>query len=227
MIFLYPLYVYIHLVADGGVAMTSILLKIFLPVAAVAIVAGVVVSRGAGKAVSRESNQNRRAASSPELEYLKAVNSAAPPQDPQLLFLLMAAFANSNRQAEGVEFLSARLNEFGPRLSDAQKALYLSAVGLLRGQHASSVSLLHRVGYVKDTIAMLDQAKKLSGGQIFVVNWISGVVRSQFPGFFHQKRSAVEDLQWCEANIAKAPDIGWLREVNFRLGKLALDDGDQ
>lgn len=26
----------------------------------------------------------------PELEYLKAVNSVAPPKDPQLLFLLMA-----------------------------------------------------------------------------------------------------------------------------------------
>ena len=26
----------------------------------------------------------------PELEYLKAINSVAPPKDPQLLFLLMA-----------------------------------------------------------------------------------------------------------------------------------------
>src|SRR5215471_3730413 len=100
----------------------------------------------------------------PDLEYLKAVNSVAPPQDPQLLFLLMGEFANANQQAEGAEFLSARLNEFAPRLSDAQKALYLSAIGLLRAQHASSVSVFGRIGYVKDTIAMLDQAKKLSGG---------------------------------------------------------------
>jgi len=66
----------------------------------------------------------------------------------------MGAFANANQQADGVGFLSARLNEFGPRLTDAQKSLYLSAIGLLRAQRASSVSLLHRVGYVKDTIAM-------------------------------------------------------------------------
>ena len=39
-----------------------------------------------------------------ELEYLKAVNSAAPPQDPQLLFLLMAQYANANIPGEGVEF---------------------------------------------------------------------------------------------------------------------------
>src|SRR6202140_2018241 len=163
----------------------------------------------------------------PELEYLKAVNTVAPPQDPQLLFLLMAQYSNANMQGEGAEFFSARLNEFGPRLTDAQKSLYLSAIGLLRAQHASSVSLLHRIGYVKDTIAMLDQAKQLSGGQIFVVNWISGVVRSQLPGFFHQKQAAQDDLTWCAANIAKAPQIGWLREVDFRLGKLALADGDQ
>src|SRR5712692_8346735 len=54
----------------------------------------------------------------PELEYLKAVNSIAPPRDPQLLFLLMAQYSNANMQGEGAEFLSARLKEFGPRLTD-------------------------------------------------------------------------------------------------------------
>jgi hypothetical protein len=64
----------------------------------------------------------------PELEYLKAVNTVAPPRDPQLLFLLMARYSNANLQGEGAEFFSARLKEFGPRLTDAQKALYLSAI---------------------------------------------------------------------------------------------------
>ena len=94
----------------------------------------------------------------------------APPQDPQLLFLLMAEYAKANLQSEGVEFFSGRLKEFGPRLTDIQKGLYLSAIGLLRAQNASSVPLLHRIGYVKDTVAMLEQAKQLSGGQEFVVN---------------------------------------------------------
>src|ERR1700722_5824091 len=70
----------------------------------------------------------------PELEYLKAVNTEAPPQDPQLLFLLMAEYSSANMQSEGAEFFSARLKEFGPRLNDVQKALYLSAIGLLRAQ---------------------------------------------------------------------------------------------
>src|SRR5208282_3819102 len=85
---------------------------------------------------------------SPELEYLRAVNTVAPPKDPELIFLLMAQYSNLNLQGEGGEFFSAKLKEFEPRLTDTQKALYLSAIALLRAQHASSVSLLHRVGYV-------------------------------------------------------------------------------
>jgi glyoxylase-like metal-dependent hydrolase (beta-lactamase superfamily II) len=163
----------------------------------------------------------------PELEYLKAVNSVAPPRDPQLLFLLMAEYSNANRQGEGAEFFSARLKEFGPRLTDVQKALYLSAIGLFRAQHASQVSLLHRIGYVKDTIAMLEQAKQLSLGQVFVVNWIAGIVHAQLPSLFHQKKAAQDELAWCVTNVDKAPHAGWLREVYYYLGKLALADGEQ
>src|SRR6202162_4432772 len=163
----------------------------------------------------------------PELEYLKAVNTVAPPGDPQLLFLLMAQYSGENLQGEGAEFFSARLKEFGPRLKDAQKALYLSAIGLLRAQHASSVSLLHRIGYVKDTIAILDQAKQLSGGQVFVVNWIAGIVHAELPNFFHQRTAAQDELAWCVENADKAPHAGWLREVYYHLGKLALTDGEQ
>ncbi len=191
------------------------------------LAAGFPVVQGVSRTDGGGASRVQASSSGPELEYLKAVNSAAPPKDPQLLFLLMGAYANANQQAEGAEFLSARLNEFGPGLTDVQKSFYLSAVGLLRAQHASSVSLLHRIGYVKDSVAMLDQAKQLSGGQVFVVNWISGVVRSQLPGYFHQKQAAHDDLTWCAANIAKAPNVGWLREVDFNLGKLALADGDQ
>ena len=206
----------------------SIPMTIFLILVALTIItAGVLSWAETDKQLSDNGKEDRRVSSRPELEYLKAVNSAAPPQDPQLLFLLMGEFANANQQAEGAEFLSARLNEFAPRLTEAQKALYLSAIGLLRAQHAPSVPLFRRIGYVKDTVAMLDQAKQFSGGRIFVVNWISGVVRSELPDFLHQKQAALDDLRWCEANIAKAPHFGWLREVDFRLGKLALADGDR
>src|SRR5215831_15707758 len=163
----------------------------------------------------------------PELEYLKAVNSVAPPKDPELLFILMNEFANSNLQDQGAEFFSAHLKEFEPRLTPVQKSLYLGIIGLLRAQNASSVPLLKRYGYVKDTIATLDQAKQLSGGQVFVVNWIAGVVHTKLPGYFHQRRAAQEELTWCLEHADKAPHPAWLREVYYHLGKLALDDGDR
>jgi len=166
------------------------------------------------------------ASSRPDLDYLKAVNQAGPPQDPQLLFLLMGQYSNANRQAEGVEFFSARLTEFSPRLNDVQKALYLSAIGLLRAQHALAVPLLHRIAWVKETLATLDRAKQLSGGQVFVVNWIDGVVRAQLPSRFHQSKPAQAELEWCVANVQKAPHAGWLREVYFQLAKLARASGD-
>jgi len=163
----------------------------------------------------------------PELEYFKGINSVGPPHDPQILFLLMAQYSNANLQSEGAEFLSARLKEFGPRLTDTQKALYLSAIGLLRAQNAHSVPLLRRVGYVKETIAILDQAKQLSGGQVFVVNWIAGVVHAQLPGFFHQDKAAHDELTWCIEHADKAPQSGWLREAYYNLGKLARARGEQ
>ena len=162
----------------------------------------------------------------PELAYYEAVNKVGPPQDPQLLFLLMAQYSNSNKQAEGVEFLSARLREFGPCLTDSQKALYLGAIGLLRAQHASDVSLVHRIGYVKDTIATLDEAKRLSGGKVFVVNWIAGIVHAQLPSYFGQRKIAQQELSWCMENADKAPHAGWMREVYYHLGELAKDSGD-
>src|SRR5262245_22753249 len=163
----------------------------------------------------------------PDLEYLKSVNSVAPPKDPELMFILMTQFANSNRQEEGAEFYSARLKEFEPQLTPVQKSLYLGIIGLLRAQHASSVPLVKRYGYVKDTIATLDQAKQLSGGQVFVVNWIAGVVHTELPGYFGQRKAAQEELAWCVEHADKAPHPAWLREVYYHLGKLALNDHDK
>jgi len=174
----------------------------------------------------RSSKRSAAKSHNPDLEYLKAVNSVAPPKDPELMFILMTQFANSNLQGEGAEFFSARLREFEPKLTPIQKSLYLGIIGLLRAQHASAVPLLRRYRYVKDTIATLDQAKQLSGGQVFVVNWIAGVVRSELPGYFRQRKAAQDELTWCVEHADKPPHPAWLREVYFHLGKLALNDGE-
>jgi hypothetical protein len=93
--------------------------------------------------------------------------------------------------------------------------------------HASAVSLVQRIGYVKDTIAILDQVRQLSEGQAFVVNWIAAIVDSELPGFFQRRKAAQDLLSWCVEHADKAPHAGWLREVYYHLGKLALADGER
>jgi len=201
-------------------------MKAFICLLAALLLAAALLTRFTTRGAEDRTKSLTSSAHRPEIEYLKAVNSVAPPHDPQLLFLLMAQYSNANQQGEGAEFFSQRLKEFGPRLTDPQKALYLSVIGLLRAQNASSISLLHRVGYVKDTIAILEQARQLSGGKIFVVNWIVGVVYAELPGVFQERKAAEAQLTWCLENADKAPHAGWLREVYYHLGKLAVATGE-
>lgn len=162
----------------------------------------------------------------PELAYLKQVNAWRPPSDPQLLFLLMAQFTNAGRQAEGIEFMRSALERFGDRIDGRQRALYLLALASLRASHAGEVSLFARIGWVRETVGMLDEAKRLTGNRAFVARWMSGVVRAQLPSFFGERDAALADLAWCEANAAQAPHPGWLREVYFRLAALYRDRGE-
>jgi len=178
-------------------------------------------------AMDKEGGSPSRSGARPELEYLKVVNRSGPPEDPQLLFLLMGQYANANLHREGAELLAALLKEFEPRLSDAQKSLYLSAIGALRAGHANEVFLLRRYGWVKDTIGILEEAKEKSSGNIYVVRWISGVVYAQLPSTFGKRQAAKDELSWCLQNMDKAPHPGWAREVYFALARLAKEDGDE
>ena len=161
----------------------------------------------------------------PELAYLKQVNLWRPPSDPQLLFLLMAQFANAGRQAEGIDFFNGILKRFEAELSDTQKAQYLTAIASLRAGHANDVFLLRRIGWVHDTVAMLDEAKRLTHGEMFIARWMSGLVRAQLPGFFGERDAALADLVWCVEHADKFPHPGWLREAYFHLAALYRQRG--
>src|SRR5262245_12361234 len=102
-------------------------LVILLCVLLLIVGAALVLRSGDSRAAKRRSA---------DLEYLKAANSVAPLNDPELLFVLMTEFVNSNLQGEGAEFFSARLKQFESHLTSVQKSLYLSIIGLLCVQHA-------------------------------------------------------------------------------------------
>ncbi len=163
----------------------------------------------------------------PELAYLELVNSQHPPHDPQLLFLLMGRFASAQQHERGAAFFTARLQQFDHELNETQRALYLCVIALLRAQHAGEVSLFHRFGYVNDTVAMLDRARKLTGGRAFVVNWTAAIIDAQLPALFDRRQKAREELDWCMSHASEAPHAGWLREIYRQEARLAQADGKQ
>lgn len=162
----------------------------------------------------------------PELAYLKQVNQWRPPSDPQLLFLLMQQFANTGRHVEGIAYFEDVLNRFAPRLTDNQKAQYLVAIAFLRSGHAYDVFLFKRFGWVHDTLALLDEAKRLTRSEMFIARWMSGVVRARIPGFFGERDTALADLLWCVEHVDAAPHRNWLREVYTQLAALYRQRGD-
>lgn len=163
----------------------------------------------------------------PELAYLELVNSQHPPHDPQLLFLLMGRFASAQQHERGAAFFSARLKQFDNELNDTQRALYLTVTALLRAQHTGKVSLFHRMGYVNETVEMLERARKLTGGRVFVVNWASAIVDAQLPSLFNRRQKAHEELDWCISHASEAPHTGWLREIYRQQARLAQADGNE
>lgn len=181
----------------------------------------VVISASSVRAQSQAQTQ----APPPELAYLKQVNQWRPPSDPQLLFILMGQFANAGRHVEGIAYFGEVLKRFGPELNDNQKAQYLVAISSLRAAHANDVFLAKRIGWVRDTVVLLDEAKRLSKGQMFVARWMSGVVRAQIPGFFGERDTALADLLWCMEHVAAAPHPGWLREVYAHLSAVYRQQG--
>jgi len=162
----------------------------------------------------------------PELAYLEQVNQWRPPADPQLLFLLMAQFANAGRHVDGIAFFEGLRKRFDAQLSNAQKAQYLVAIASLRAGHANDVFLLERIGWVRDTVALLDEAKRLTGGQMYLARWMSGIVRAQLPGFFGERDTALADLDWCVEHVDRAPHPGWLREVYFQRAAVQRERGN-
>lgn len=163
---------------------------------------------------------------SPELAYLKQVNQWRPPTDPQLLFLLMNQFANAGRHVEGIAYFEEVLARFGPNLTNNQKAQYLVAIASLRASHANDVFLLKRLGWVRDMLALLDEAKRLTKNEMFIARWMSGVVRARVPGFFGERDTALADLLWCVEHVDAAPHQNWLREVYAQLAALYSQRGN-
>ena len=156
-----------------------------------------------------------------ELEYFKAVIETGPVGDHQIIALLLVQYINANQLQDGIGFFESLLAGPASQRSSQERAVYLASLGALRASYADQVFLLRRIGWVNQTIDLLEEAKQLSNNQSFLVRWLTGTVYAQLPERFEKTNAARDDLLWCVDNIAQAPHQGWLREVYYSLGLLA------
>src|SRR5689334_3041973 len=108
----------------------------------VVLVAGLLLLASLSLIAARQGHDARRATDRPELAYLKQVNAWRPPEDPQLLFMLMSQYANAGRHLEGAAYFDGLRRRFDPQLNDTQRALYLTAIASLRAGGAGDVFVL-------------------------------------------------------------------------------------
>jgi glyoxylase-like metal-dependent hydrolase (beta-lactamase superfamily II) len=202
------------------------MMKSFNRIASICVLAGI-IALGAAAASDAAPGTDTVATVSPEIAYLEQVNAWQPVRDPQLLFILMAQYANAGQHERGIAYFEALRKRYDAALSPAHRALYMLAVASLRAGHADKIFVLRRIGWVRDTLAMIDEANRTTGNTLFVGRWMSGIVRSKVPGFFGEREQASRDIAWCIDHVDQAPHLGWLRELYFAQARLARAAGDE
>lgn len=58
-----------------------------------------------------------------ELEYFKTLNEAGPARNPQIIFLLMVQYLNTNQTGAGIANFESLLERHGPRMAPPQRGL--------------------------------------------------------------------------------------------------------
>ena len=189
------------------------------------MMAAVLVAFGATGATDAVADPAGPAALNLELAYFKALNEAGPPQDPQIIVLLMQEYQNSNRRAEGVAHFGELMARYDGALTPPQEVTYLASLGILRAEMAGQVPMVRRAAWVGDTIEILDRARAMGGETAFYPRFATGLIYSQLPALFGKAGQARTDLEWLVENRANAPQPGLMRAVYTALARLYQADG--
>ena len=161
-----------------------------------------------------------------QIEYLEKVNNTDTQNDPLIVLLLMQQYLNTNQQERGIAYFDTVFEQKLHRITNADKALYLNALGILRATYAEHVFLPKRISWVNKTVDKLEEARQLTNDINFISRWSSGVVYAQLPWFFNKKKQAYLDLNWVIEHADEAPLEGFLREVYFQLARLHHSDNN-
>lgn len=171
----------------------------------------------------KKENRNRSFHSS--LQLFETLLSYGRTEDPRVVLQAVNGYINARQQAVGIDLFKGILDRHQDTMSVDGRALYLSSLAILRATHAERVPLLKRIGWVKDSFALLDRAFELTSGGNPIVHWAAGMIYSQVPPFFFKKKEAYGHLHWLAQRPETEPVYGFYREVYHALAKLYRSDG--
>lgn len=162
----------------------------------------------------------------PRRALMESLVERDPSAEPRLVFLLLGEYGATHQQRAGLAFFERVLDRHGDALEPGIRALYLSVVGALRAQTADEIRLLRRIAWVERGLDELDEAVRLTAGELYIVRWLRAQVLAQLPDRFERAEQALPELAWCEAHADEAPAPGLLREVLFQQARLHRVRGD-
>lgn len=155
-----------------------------------------------------------------EIRYLETILSYGPVEDPRPIFLLANAYIAASQQDYGIAFFEQVLARYDQQLKPTERAVYLAAYALLRATYADEVSFVSRVGWVRDTFRILEEADRLTDGQNPLVKWSAGLIYAQIPGIFFKRDAAIANLTWLADHPETEPTPGFYREAYRYLADL-------
>jgi len=173
---------------------------------------------------ANESNQ--RSLPNIQLDYLKTVHSEAEAVDPTLTAMLLGSFINARQVNSGMQFFA----ELEANNTGGVALRYQTARAVLRAIWAPEVFLLKRQGWIKNTIAMFDEAREQEPNNM-LLRWMMGTTLAQLPSMFDQQDRAKADLDWLLARFDQLPRDGLLdgaqREVYYQLACVYKHSGNE
>lgn len=155
------------------------------------------------------------------LQQFEVILSYGDVEDPRVILQAMNLYLTSNQQQFGIELFTEILSIYADGMTPDTRAIYESALGVLRAAHADRIPLHRRIGWVRESFQLIETALGRSGSEHPIPHWAAGMVYAQVPWFFFKTSAAFKHLQWLADRPHTEPTYGFYREVYRQLAALS------
>ena len=160
------------------------------------------------------------------LHQFEVILSYGDVADPRVILQAMNLYLTSNQQRYGIELFTNILSTYADGMAPDTRAIYESALGVLRATHSDRIPFHRRIGWVRESFELIETALDRTCSDHPIPHWAAGMVFAQVPWFFFKTPAAIKHLQWLADRPDTEPTYGFYREVYRRLADLSTRSGD-